>query len=316
MSSSAIQKGSEDLIDTAQRRDRISRICTDLGVMMKAGQKMSHFTSLRVGGEIDAIAYPETRQQAAQLVHALNQAGIRWSPLGYGTNLLVKDGQIQRVAISLRALEELLVFDGTRVHVHAGYSLPRLVNAAADRGLSGIQGLAPIPGSVGGAIKMNAGSHGYEIADVIEHVSIARDGEVLILPREEIAFSYRHSPFTETDLILGMTLQLKPGDPTEIKAEIQRYKQHRSATQPVRDSSAGCIFKNPGHGLATGRIIDELGMKGITHGGAAISTLHANFIVTDGKASASDIFVLINEIRHRVSAERGIALELEVEIWE
>ncbi|MBX7222017.1 MAG: UDP-N-acetylmuramate dehydrogenase [Blastocatellia bacterium] len=299
-----------------ERRDRIAKICTDLGVNARIGQKMSHFTSLKVGGEIDAIAYPETRQQAAQLVHALNEAGIRWSPLGYGTNLLVKDGEIQRVAVSLRTLEELLVFDETRVHVHAGYSLPRLVNAAADRGLAGIQGLAPIPGSVGGAIKMNAGSHGYEIADVIETVAVARAGEVVTLKRAEIAFAYRWSPFTETDLILGTTLQLKHGDVAALKEEIKQYKQHRSATQPVRDSSAGCIFKNPGQGLTTGRIIDELGLKGKAEGGATISTLHANFIVTNGAATASEVFTLIDEIRSRVATERGIDLELEVEVWE
>lgn len=304
------------LMDDQERGARIDQICSDLGVNVRRKQKMAHFTSLRVGGEIDAIAYPENRTQAARLVHALNQAGIPWSPLGYGTNLLVKDGPIRRVAVSLRALDDLLVYDGTRVHVHAGYSLPRLVNGCADRGLAGIQGLAPIPGSVGGGVKMNAGSHGYEIADVIESVDVAREGEVLRLKRDEIDFRYRYSPFTHQDLILGTILQLKPGNPADMKEEIKRYKQHRSATQPVRESSAGCIFKNPGSGLTTGRIIDELGMKGVFQGGATISTLHANFIVTDGKATAADIFALIDLIRDRVTTEHGLDLELEVEVWD
>lgn len=297
-------------------QDAIGKICAALEVEARRNQPMRHFTSLKTGGVIACIAYPDTREKAARLVHALDEAGIPWSPLGYGTNLLVKDGEIERVAVSLRLLDDLLVFDGMRVHVHAGYSLPRLVNACADRGLSGIEGLSPIPGSVGGAVKMNAGSHGYEIADAIETVDVARGGKVVTLAREEIDFSYRHSPFTSRDLVLGITLRLKPREPAEIKAEIQEYRKHRSATQPVRDNSAGCIFKNPGGGVTTGRIIDELGMKGMTHGGATISPLHANFIVTDGSAQASDIFSLIDTIRKRVAEDRGIELELEVEVWE
>lgn len=296
--------------------DPIGAICADLGVPTRRNQAMRHFTSLKTGGAIDCIAYPESRAQAARLTHALTEAGVRWNPVGYGTNLLVQDGALRRVAISLRLLDERLSFDGDRVRVHAGYSLPRLVNACADRGLSGIEGLAPIPGSVGGAVKMNAGSHGYEIADAIESVDVARNGEVVTLHRTDIAFAYRHSPFTARDLVLGVTLRLKPRAAQDARAEIQEYRRHRNLTQPVKENSAGCIFKNPGGGLSAGKIIDELGLKGVTRGGATISPLHANFIVTDGRATAEDVFELIHLIRERVATERGVNLELEVEVWE
>ena len=296
--------------------ESIKKICAELDVAARFHQPMRDLTSLRIGGEITCVAFPDTPEKAAALVARLEKHKLRWSPLGYGTNLLVADGPIDRVAISLRQLKMPVVFEGCRVTVPAGYSLPRLVSQCADRGLSGIEGLAPIPGSVGGAVKMNAGAHGYEIADVIVSVDVIRNGQVLTLLREKLDFAYRHSPFTDHDLILGTTLQLHPGNPKTSWAEITAYRRHRAATQPVRDNSAGCIFKNPGPGLATGRIIDELGMKGETIGGATISPVHANFIVTNGSARAADVFALIERIRSRVREARGIELDMEVEVWE
>ncbi|MGQ9896113.1 MAG: UDP-N-acetylmuramate dehydrogenase [Acidobacteriota bacterium] len=296
--------------------EEIEKICAGLDIAARFHQPMRHLTSLRIGGEITCIAFPDTAEKAAALVARLDERGLRWSPLGYGTNLLVADEPLDCVAISLRYLNASVVFKDCQVSVPAGYSLPRLVNQCADRGLSGIEGLAPIPGSVGGAVKMNAGSHGYEIADVIASVEIARDGRVVRLPREALAFAYRHSPFTERDLILSTTLQLRPGNPEASRAAMAEYRRHRTATQPVKDNSAGCIFKNPGPGLAAGRIIDELGMKGESIGGATISPLHANFIVTSGTAQAADVFALIERIRSRVREARGIELEMEVEVWD
>ncbi len=294
----------------------IEQICAGLDIAARFRQPMRRLTSLRVGGEIACVAFPDTPEKAAKLVQQLDESGQRWSPLGYGTNLLVADGPLDRVAVSVRSLTAPARFDGLRVTVPAGYSLPRLVNQCADRGLSGIEGLSPIPGSVGGAVKMNAGSHGYEIADVIESVEVAQDGRVVTLPRAAIDFAYRHSPFTERDLILGATLRLRPGDAEASRAAIAEYRRHRAATQPVNANSAGCIFKNPRSGPATGRLIDELGLKGETIGGATISPCHANFIVTNGAARADDIFALIERIRQRVRAARGVELEMEVKVWD
>ncbi|MCS7079530.1 MAG: UDP-N-acetylmuramate dehydrogenase [Chloracidobacterium sp.] len=294
----------------------LEQICAKLNVDARFRQPMRRLTSLRVGGEIACVAYPDTPEKAAALVQAFNENGVRWSPLGYGTNLLVADEPLNRAAISLRALKTQVVFDGLRVTAPAGYSLPRLVNQCVERGLSGVEGLAPIPGSVGGAVKMNAGSHGYEIADVIVSVDVARDGRIITLPRETLDFAYRRSPFTDQDLILGVTLQLRPGDAGTSRAEIAEYRRRRAATQPVNANSAGCMFKNPGPDLAAGRIIDELGMKGDAVGGATISPLHANFIVTNGNARAADVFALVERIRSRVREARGIELEMEVEVWD
>ncbi len=294
----------------------LEQICAALKVNAHFRQPMRRLTSLRIGGEIACVAYPDTPEKAAALVRALRENNVPWSPLGYGTNLLAADGPLERVAISLRALATPVRFDGLRVTVPAGYSLPRLVNQCAERGLSGLEGLAPIPGSVGGAVKMNAGAHGYEIADVIVAVDVVRDGQLVALPREALHFAYRQSPFTTQDLILSTTLQLRSGNAGTSRAEIAEYRRRRAATQPVNANSAGCMFKNPRPDLAAGRIIDELGMKGESIGGATISPVHANFIVTDGKARTADVLALIERIRERVREVHGIELELEVEVWE
>jgi UDP-N-acetylmuramate dehydrogenase len=301
----------------AQRDVALEEIATRLGVRAERGRRFAELTSLRVGGAIDWVLSPDTEAQAAAVVHEMDQAGIGWRALGSGSNILADDSDHRYVVLSLKDLKGELKFDGERVSVPAGYSLPRLCIDAGRQGLSGIEGLGGIPGTVGGALWMNAGAYGHEIGTVTETVRVARDGKVVDVPGADVQWNYRHTSFKEGELLLGATLRLTLDDPEKIRARMEDAKSRRLATQPHGSRSAGCFFKNPPTGtVGTGKIIDELGMKGSRRGGAVVSPVHANFIVTEGEgARAEDALALAEEIRERVKREHGIELEYEVELW-
>jgi UDP-N-acetylmuramate dehydrogenase len=301
-----------------QERDAaLEQIAKRLGVNAERGRRFAELTSLKVGGAIDWVVSPDTEEKAASLVHEMDQAGIGWRALGSGSNILADDGDHHYVVLSLKDLKGELQFDGERVSVPAGYSLPRLCIDAGRQGLSGIEGLGGIPGTVGGALWMNAGAYGHEIGTVTETVRVARDGRVVEIPGTDVQWNYRHTSFKEGELILGATLRLTPDDPEKIRARMEDAKSRRMATQPHGSRSAGCFFKNPPEGtLGTGKMIDDLGMKGSRRGSAVVSPVHANFIVTEGDgARAEDALALAEEIRERVKREQGIDLEYEVELW-
>jgi UDP-N-acetylmuramate dehydrogenase len=301
----------------AERDVALEQIATRLGVRAERGKRFAELTSLRVGGSIDWVLSPETEAQAAAVVHEMDQAGIGWRALGSGSNILADDGDHHYVVLSLKELKGELEFEGELVSVPAGYSLPRLCVDAARQGLSGIEGLGGIPGTVGGALWMNAGAYGHEIGTVTETVRVARAGKVVEIPGAEIQWNYRQTSFKEGELLLGATLRLTQDDPEKIRARMDDAKSRRMATQPHGSRSAGCFFKNPPAAeVGTGKMIDELGMKGSRRGSAVISPVHANFIVTEGEgARAEDALALAEEIRERVKREHGIELEYEVELW-
>lgn len=301
----------------------IEEIAARCGVRAERGRRFAELTSLRVGGEIDWLLTPETETEAARVAGALDEVGFAWRALGAGSNVLADDRPHRYVVISMRDVKGEAVFDGERVSVSAGFSLPRLCIEAARRGLAGIEGLGGVPGTIGGALWMNAGAYGQEIGTVTESVRVVRPGtggRIESVPGSEIVWSYRRTSFREGDLILGAVLKLTRDDPEKIKARMEEAKRKRFATQPHGARSAGCFFKNPPNGLSTGKMIDELGMKGARRGddegGATVSDIHANFIVTHGEqAKAADALALAEEIRRRVKEERGVDLEYEVEIW-
>jgi UDP-N-acetylmuramate dehydrogenase len=296
---------------------RIEEVARRAGVRAVRGRRFAELTSLRVGGSIDWLLIPETEGQCAAVAGGLEAAGVAWRVLGAGSNVLADDREHRYVVVSTREVKGKAEFDGERVSVSAGFSLPRLCVEAARHGLSGIEGLGGIPGTVGGALWMNAGAYGHEIGQVVEAVRVARAGEIVEVPGTEVKWDYRHTSFKEGELLLGCTLKLKPDDPEQIKGRMEEAKQKRFATQPHGARSAGCFFKNPpGSGLSTGRMIDEIGMKGERRGGAVVSPVHANFIVTEGEgAQARDAYALAEEIRERFRREHGIELEYEVELW-
>ena len=300
-----------------ERDIALEQIAKRLGVRAERGRRFAELTSLRVGGAIDWVLSPETEAQAAALVHEMDQAGIGWRALGSGSNILADDGDHHYVVLSLKELKHEPGFDGARVSVPAGYSLPRLCIDVARQGLSGIEGLGGIPGTVGGALWMNAGAYGHEIGTVTETVRVAREGRVVELPGSDVQWNYRHTSFREGELLLGATLLLTPDDAEKIRTRMEDAKSRRMATQPHGSRSAGCFFKNPPAGaIGTGKMIDEIGMKGSRRGSAIISPVHANFIVTEGEdARAEDALALAEEVRERVKREHGIELEYEVELW-
>ena len=308
-----------NLTDTQiNERDRaLAEIAARLGVRAERGRRFAELTSLRVGGAIDWVISPETEAQAAAVVYELEQAGIGWRPLGSGSNVLADDNDHHYVVLSLSNMKGEVRIDDELVSVSAGYSLPRLCIDVARAGLSGIEGLGGIPGTVGGALWMNAGAYGHEIGTVTETVRIARGGNVVDIPGGTVEWNYRHTSFKEGELLLGGTLRLKHDEPEAIKARMDDAKSRRLATQPHGSRSAGCFFKNPpASTIGTGKIIDEMGMKGQRRGSAIVSPVHANFIVTEGEdARAEDALALAEEIRERVKREQGIKLEYEVELW-
>jgi UDP-N-acetylmuramate dehydrogenase len=304
-------------VELRKRDEAIEEIASRLKVRAERGRRFAELTSLRVGGAIDWVISPETEEQAAAVVEALDSAGVAWRALGSGSNVLADDDDHHYVVLSLKELKGEPQFEGDRVSVSAGYSLPRLCIDAGRRGLAGIEGLGGIPGTVGGALWMNAGAYGHEIGTVTESVRAARAGRVVAVPGVEITWDYRHTSFREGELLLGATLLLRPDDPEKIRERMEDAKSKRLATQPHGARSAGCFFKNPpDSAVGTGKIIDEMGMKGSRRGGAVVSPKHANFIVTEGdNAQASDALALAEEIRERVKREHGIDLEYEVELW-
>jgi UDP-N-acetylmuramate dehydrogenase len=274
-------------------------------VQAERGKRFAELTSLRVGGAIDWVIAPETEEQAAAIVHELDQAGIGWRPLGSGSNVLADDGDHHYVVLNLSNMKGEVRIEGELVSVSAGYSLPRLCIDVWRGGLSGIEGLGGIPGTVGGALWMNAGAYDHEIGTVTENVRVAREGKVVEIPGDSIEWNYRHTSFKEGELLLGATLRLKQDDPELIKARMDDAKSRRLASQPHGSRSAGCFFKNPpASTIGTGKMIDEMGMKGQRRGSA------------EGEnARAEDALALAEEIRERVKREQGIELEYEVELW-
>jgi UDP-N-acetylmuramate dehydrogenase len=304
--------------DKLAERDRaLEEIAARLGVRAERGRRFAELTSLRVGGTIDWVIAPDTEAQAAAIVHELDRAGIGWRPLGSGSNVLADDSDHHYVVLNLSNMKGEVRIEGNLVLVSAGYSLPRLCIDVARAGLSGIEGLGGIPGTVGGALWMNAGAYGHEIGAVTETVRVAREGRIVGIPGESIQWNYRHASFAEGELLLGATLRLTPDEPQRIKTRMDEAKSRRLSTQPHGARSAGCFFKNaPASLIGTGKMIDDMGMKGQRRGSALVSPIHANFIVTEGEnASAEDALALAEEIRERVKREHGIELEYEVELW-
>ena len=285
------------------------------GVEWRPAEPLSGHTSLGVGGPTDLIRLRDYRR-LPELMEFLRQRGVPWRLLGGGTNLLVVDEGIEDVVIQLLREPEGMKFDGARVEVSTAASLGATVMECAKRNLGGMEGLIGVPGTVGGALHMNAGAYGTQIGDVVRAVTVFRGsaGNVEVLRTEQVRFEYRGSSFAPDDILLSVSLELPARPYAEILERVKLCNQKRRASQPINEKSAGCIFKNP-PGHSTGKMIDELGLKGARVGGAVISERHANFIVNRHAATAADIFKLVDLIRERVLKSFGVELEEEVIVW-
>ena len=286
-----------------------------LGVERIEGASLAERTSLGIGGTTDLL--PIRRPAVLpELVMMLRRAEIPHRFLGGGTNLLVRDGELPWIVLQLMRQEPDVRIDGNMVWIDAAADLGRSVTYCAKRDLGGLEGLIGVPGTVGGALRMNAGAYGTQIGAYVREVELYRAAEcrIEILRGNSISFEYRHTSFAPDDIMLAVKLELPSKPFSEILQGIRICNEKRRASQPLNQKSAGCIFKNPPGGSA-GRMIDELGLKGYRVGDARVSDRHANFFVNAGKASCADMLGLIAYVREQVRTRFGVELETEVILW-
>ena len=280
---------------------------------------MSAHTSLKTGGPVEIMAFPEDPVSLKNILLAAEKENIPVFVFGAGTNLLAGDGKIEGIAVSLREFRSIELTRETKennavLYVGAGVPLALLVNLARKNGYSGIEALAGIPGHIGGAVYMNAGSFGAEIRDVVVSVAIMNmHGEISVLEKDKLCFSYRSANLPEGSVILSANFILKKDDPAEVEKRTREFLEKKKAAQPLGEFSAGCVFKNPA-GHAAGRLIDAAGCKGMRAGDMEVSAMHANYFINKGKATCRDFIELMETVKAKVREHSGIELEPEVKI--
>jgi UDP-N-acetylmuramate dehydrogenase len=285
-----------------------------LSVPHRRDVPFARLTTLGVGGVCRWLFEPVTEAQARIFVRACAREGLPWRVLGGGSNLVVL-GDIEAPVLRLR-LDAPVLRDGVRVSAPASHGHIALATVVAGMGLSGMEYASGIPGSVGGALHMNAGAYGRELVDVLERYRfLTPDGELVEKAPEPGEFRYRWSVLGGGRVALGLTVRLAEGDPESIRAQVADCKRRRGTSQPLGKRNAGCIFKNP-PGQSAGRLIDQAGLKGLRVGDAEVSLEHGNFLVNLGAASSAQFKELMDQVRERVRAVHGVVLEAEVEIWE
>jgi UDP-N-acetylmuramate dehydrogenase len=277
---------------------------------------LAPLTTWRIGGPAELLATPRDADDLIVAVSWARARGLPWRVLGNGSNLLVMDDGVRGVVLRLRKTLDAVTFSGTSVVAGAGASFPALANAAAERGLAGIEFGAGIPGSVGGAIVMNAGWHEFEIGGVVESVRyLERDGTVAVLDRAACKFGYRSSAFRGRDgVVLQTQLALTEDGKTAVRDRLARFSESRKANQPTELPSCGSVFLKPAGDFA-GRLIEAAGLKGRRVGGIQVSPKHANFFVNVGGGTANDAMALVELVEHEVLSRFGVRLEREFEVW-
>jgi UDP-N-acetylmuramate dehydrogenase len=277
-------------------------------------EPLSGHTSFRIGGPAEMLAIPYGEHSLAELLVKIKRQKLNYYVLGNGSNLLAEDRGYKGVVIKIARGFKNLSRDKNRLTVDSGYSLPALVDYCAREGLSGMEWAVGIPGSLGGALVMNAGAYGGQMADSVKKVwGLTPEGKKLKLSPKQIDFSYRQANYPKGFVITGAELELKPGRRSSIKKAMALYLSKRKKNQPLTLPSAGCIFKNP-PGDSAKRLIAVAGMKGQKLGGAAVSVKHANFIVNQGGAKAAEVLALIKKIQSQAYQRLGIRLIPEVKI--
>jgi UDP-N-acetylmuramate dehydrogenase len=287
----------------------------ELGVELRKGSALSELTSLGIGGTTDLLRITK-HEGIPGLLQLLDANGVPHRFLGGGSNLLVGDGELPWVVMQLVRPDPEIVLEGNFARVDAAADLGRTVTYCAKNDLGGMEGLIGVPGTIGGALRMNAGAYGMQIGTYVREVKVYRAAakKIEILRGDQISFEYRHTSFAPDDMMLAVTLELPSKPYKEILQGIRICNEKRRSSQPLGQKSAGCIFKNP-PGASAGRMIDELGLKGLSVGDARISDRHANFFVNAGHASAKDMLTLIADVRERVHKAFDVELEHEVVVW-
>lgn len=309
-----------------------SEVC-DFEKLVTQREPLSGHTTLRVGGPARWLGRPKNTAQLGSLVRWSRKQKVNLYPLGLGANLLISDDGVdgmvlrlgtasfkevhwpKRDAASSNRPSPLCTQGGVLVTAGAGADMHRLVLESVRRGLRGLEVLAGIPGTLGGIIRMNAGGKWGQIADVVRVVTVVdREGDVRELTPDEVGFAYRRT-LLKGAIICQAKLELIPEDPAVLRERFRDIWSSKKASQPLAEPSAGCVFKNPPSGPSAGSLIERAGLKGRRVGGARVSELHANFIVTQEGATAADVFELIDQIRGEVARRSGVELEMEIQVW-
>ncbi len=283
------------------------------GAAARENEPMSAHTSLKIGGEAAAYFEPVSAEELKSIVSACAEEGLRYFVLGKGSNVLFADGRLDLAVISTSGLSEIKT-EGETITAGAGAALSKIASAALAASLTGFETLHGIPGSLGGAVYMNAGAYGGEIKDVCESVTVLENGEIREYAARDCDFSYRHSAFEEKEaVIISARFRLKPGDPEKIRAIMRDLSDRRRAKQPLEFPSAGSTFKRPTGDFAA-RLIEAAGLKGRQNGGAQVSEKHAGFLINRGGATFEDFYGLMVTVQKEVFKFSGVLLEPEVRI--
>ena len=280
----------------------------------KFDEPLKRYTAWKIGGPADALLEPGSVEELIEAAERAREHGLPVTVLGGGTNVLVGDGGIRGLTIRLAKSLKNVEIEGTRVTADAGVLYPVLANTTAGRGLAGLQFATGIPGTVGGAVYMNAGAYGSETVEVLDWADVLRDGQVIRMENRDLDLSYRHSALHDHPgwIVLRAGYTLVPGDPTELKARIKEFRAQRMSGSPNRPS-CGSTFKRP-EGDFPGRVIEAAGLKGTRVGNIEVSPVHANYLVNLGGGTAEDAIALIELVRKTVHEKLGIELESEVRI--
>lgn len=296
----------------------IDHLPADLNIRYERDALLGPLTWFGVGGPAKILAYPSSIPELTHLVSRADECGARVYVLGSGANLLVAEEGVDGVVVRLSAPGfRQIRFEDRIVHVGAGFDLMKLVLTCARRGLSGIECMAGIPASVGGAVRMNAGGSFGDIGNCVKRVTVMdTTGRVEIRERDELVFRYR-STNLETPFILEVDLELESKDSSRVMKQVKEVFRYKKSRQPLGDRSAGCAFKNPGPtvGASAGELIDRAGLKGFCVGQAQVSDLHANFIVARPGCSSRDVFAVMHHMQATVMDQFGVKLEPEVIRW-
>lgn len=295
------------MVDLAKLQDVLGALT------IKANEPLSNYTYTKTGGPADLLVFPRSVEEVQRVLAAVKQENLPLTVLGNASNLIVKDGGIRGLVMILTDMQELVI-EGNQVKAASGVALIEASRQAA-AGLTGLEFACGIPGSIGGAIYMNAGAYGGEVKDVISQVEVVtRDGQLKTYAGADCDFSYRHSRFQEGDeVILGVTFDLAPGDQSAIDAKVAELTHLRQSKQPLEYPSCGSVFKRP-EGYFAGKLIQDAGLQGYQVGGAQVSTKHAGFIVNVDHATATDYLAVIEHVRLVVWARTGVFMEPEVRI--
>jgi UDP-N-acetylenolpyruvoylglucosamine reductase len=302
------------MVEAPQQMASALRAAVSVATTVRENEPLARRTTLRVGGPADVWVEPADEADLSAILACSSAHSWPIMVLGRGSNLLVRDGGIRGVVMSLSqpSFSNILV-EGNRMRCGAGARLKAVAIEARRHGLAGLEFLEGIPGSVGGALRMNAGAHGGVAFGVVVEVRVLdQQGNSHVVAGGDMEAVYRSCPMLETHVAVEALLEGKADAPELIEKRMQAFNKKRWASQPAAPS-AGCVFKNP-ESIPAGRLVEELGLKGARVGGAMVSLEHGNFVVTDGEARAADVLALIEQIQHRALNERGVSLQTEVQI--